>query len=122
MPFAAAWMDAEVILLRGEAGQKEHPRGMDFSVGSKLATRVRTYLQSRNGLTDFENAAEGKTWVEGGPGLGTGTCPPSYRERTLAGTRCRAQGTLPRLVGGRESEGEWVRVCARLSAFAVRGR
>lgn len=55
MPFAAAWMDAEVILLRGEAGQKEHPRGMDFSVGSKLATRVRTYLQSRNGLTDFEN-------------------------------------------------------------------
>lgn len=117
-------MDAEVILLRGEAGQKEHPRGMDFSVGSKLATRVRTYRVETDSQTSKTTltAAEGKTWVEGGPGLGTGTCPPSYRERTLAGTRCRAQGTLPRLVGGRESEGEWVRVCARLSAFAVRGR
>ena len=68
MPFAATWMDLEIIIL-SEASQTEkdkyHMTSLICEINKK--TYKRTYLQNRNRHTDIEN----KVMVTKGEGVGS---------------------------------------------------
>ena len=53
MPFAAIWMDLDIIILWGKSErERQTPYGIIYMWDLKL---TRTYLQNRNRLTDIEN-------------------------------------------------------------------
>ena len=66
MPFAAAWIDKEIIIL-SEVSQEEKDIWYHFYVESKKWYK-QTYLQNRNRLTALENEltfARGEGWERG---------------------------------------------------------
>ena len=54
MPFAATWMDLEVVTL-SEVSQTQKDKYMLSLICGILKKRVQTYLQNRDGVTDVEN-------------------------------------------------------------------
>ena len=62
MPFAATWMDMEIIRLSEVSQRKTNIIWYHFYVESRKKSHKWTYLQNRNRLTDLEN----KLMVMGG--------------------------------------------------------
>ena len=54
MPFAAIWMDLEIIIL-SEVSQIEKSKYHMISLICGILKKKKTYLQNRNRLADFEN-------------------------------------------------------------------
>ena len=64
MPFAATWMDLEIIILSKVRQKEKDKYHMISHVESKIPHKS-TYLQNKNRLTDIEN----KLLVANGGGL-----------------------------------------------------
>ena len=67
MPFAATWMDLEIILLSEESWIQKDKYMMSFICGIFKKWHKWTYLQNRNRLTDFKNkfmVTKGEMWVQ----------------------------------------------------------
>ena len=55
MPFAAKWMDLEIIILSKPDKDKYYNKDLLCSMGNLKKWYKWTYLQNRNRLTDTEN-------------------------------------------------------------------
>ena len=67
MPFAAIWMDLEIIVVRQSDNERQISYDTTYMWNLKKGHK-RTYLQNRNRLTDFENkltVTKGNRWAEG---------------------------------------------------------
>ena len=72
MPFAATWMDLEIIILSEDSQTvKDKHHVISLICGTKKGYR-RTYLQNRNKLTDFEKrmVTKGDRYESRDDGLG----------------------------------------------------
>ena len=125
MPFAATWMELEIIILsKVSQKQKDKYHMISLTCGILKKKRYkRTYLQKRNRLTDFKNevtVTKGDRWWGGMDwGFGMGVCTLLYVEWMVYGyLLCIYQIFCHNLHGKRIWE-KWIRVYVSPTLFAV---
>ena len=69
MPFAATWMDLEIVILSEVSQRKTNIGWYHLYAESKKDWYKWTYLQNRNGLTDLENELMVTRWEGWGEGI-----------------------------------------------------